>query len=202
VLLHAPKAIRGALEALWTIDATLQGIVAGANDPMLARIKLAWWRDQLEALDRGPPPAEPRLEAIARELVSRGISGGNIAEIEVGWAALLDQPPDFSNVMSRGATLFELSGQLLGANDPFLSSAGRMFAFMTAERLGYEPPQDLTPPDFTPLIGHSMPRRIRCVTALARLAVRDFRHGAPFETEGTRGRALEVLAHLWSGRVA
>jgi hypothetical protein len=46
-----------------------------------------------------------------------------------------------------------------------------------------------------------IPRPLRPLTALARLAARDLGRGEPFEPEATPGRALALLAHRWSGRI-
>jgi phytoene synthase len=190
------------MRALWAIDAAMQAIVVSARDPMIARIKLAWWREQLEGIAGGPVPAEPRLQAAADELLPRGVSGGDIAALEMGWSTLLDDEPDFGAVMIRGGILFQMGGRLLGTEDRFLDSAGILYALNSAARLGRRPPDDLIMPVWTPLRGHVMPWRLRSMTALARLAVRDLRRRAPFEPEGTRSRAFQILLHLWFGRVA
>ena len=176
-------------------------VVARSTDPALGRIKLAWWREQLEALDKAPPPAEPRLQAVARDLLPRGVSGAAIAEIEIGWATLLDEPPDPGIVGVRGVKLFEIGANLLGAADERLSNAGFLYALMSAARLGYEPSPSVVMPLLEPLRNHRMPKRLRPITGLARLAARDLRRGKPFEPEGSRGRLLAMLAHRWSGRI-
>ena len=45
------------------------------------------------------------------------------------------------------------------------------------------------------------PRRLRPLTALARLAVRDLARGEPFEPEATPGRALALLSHRLTGAI-
>jgi phytoene synthase len=193
--------VRPAFEALFAIDAAMGDVVARSTDPALGRIKLAWWREQLESLDTGPPPAEPRLQAVARDLLPLGISGAAIAEIEIGWATLLDEQPDPGFVGVRGVKLFEIGAKLLGATDERLSNAGFLYALMSAARLGYEPSPNVVVPLMQPLRNHRMARRLRPITGLARLAVRDFRRGRPFEPEGSRGRIAAMLAHRWSGRI-
>ena len=200
-LMHTPARVRPAMAALLAIDAAMGDVVARSTDPMLGRIKLTWWREQLEALDERPPPAEPRLQAVAEHLVPAGISGADVANLEPGWAALLDEPIDFFAVQLRGVILFQLGARLLEAEDPCLEGSGILLALASAARVGREPPQDLVVTISTTLRRHVMPRRLRSMTALARLAVRDLRHGAPHEREGTRSRTFQFLVHLWSGRV-
>ena len=78
---------------------------ARATEPALAAIKLAWWREQLEKLDTEAPPAEPRLQAARAELLPRGIKGEELAALEMGWAALLDESPDARLVEELGRGL-------------------------------------------------------------------------------------------------
>ena len=200
-LLHMPATVREAFAALFAIDAAMGDVVARSTEPQLGRIKLAWWREQLEALDSGPPPAEPRLRAVAEHLIPQGISGAELSQLEIGWATLLDEQPNPGFVGVRGVKLFEFAAVLLEANDELLANAGWVYGLMSAARLGYEPPPNVVVPPLELLKDRKMPKRLRPVTALARLAVRDFRHGRPFEPEGSRSRALAMLAHRWSGRI-
>src|SRR5687768_6806977 len=89
-------------------------VVARATQPALAAIKLAWWRGRLEELEQGRVPAGPRLQAVARELLPRGVSGAELGKIERGWAIFLDAEPDVGLAEGRGAELFRLGGRLLG----------------------------------------------------------------------------------------
>ena len=73
-------------------------VVVRSTQPALAAIKLAWWRERLEELDQGKVPAEPRLQAAAKELVPRGITGAELAGLEDGWAALLEELPGSQRV--------------------------------------------------------------------------------------------------------
>jgi len=67
---------RGALAALFAIDRAMGDVVRSTKEPMLGPIRLAWWRERLEELDEGASaPAEPRLQAVARELIPRGVTG-------------------------------------------------------------------------------------------------------------------------------
>lgn len=200
-LLHMPTGVRDAFRALFSIDEAMGDVVARSTEPQLARIKLAWWREQLEALDGSPPPAEPRLRAVAEQLLPHGISGAELSNLEIGWVTLLDDKPNPGMVGVRGVKLFEIAASLLGESDELLSNAGWIYGQMSAARLGYNPPPDVVVPTLQPLLVRKMPRGLRSITVLARVAVRDFRHGKPFESEGSLARALAMLAHRWSGRI-
>ena len=68
-----PMDLRPAFEALFQIDAAMGDVVARATQPALGAVKLAWWRERLEELDQGMVPAEPRLRAVAEQLLPRGV---------------------------------------------------------------------------------------------------------------------------------
>ena len=180
---------------MFAIDDALGEVVASSTQPALGAIRLAWWRDALDRLDSAPPPSEPRLQAVARELLARGVSGAELARIAEGWAALFDEVRDEEAIGSRGEALFAVAARLLGSDDLQVSEAGRYFALADVARRGLSP---LLPVPTRPLRFH---RAVRPLTALARLAVRDLRNGEPFEPEATPARAMALLAHRWSGRV-
>ena len=201
VRLYWPVELRPAFDALFGIDDALSEIIAGSTQPALGAIRLAWWREALERLDCAPPPPEPRLRDAATELLSRGISGARLATLEDGWASLLDEGPDPARIAARGAALFAIAATLLGADDARLDRAGSLYALADAVRRGQAPPlAAVTARDA--LIGHRFARKLRPVTALAKLGARDVRLGAPFEAEATPARAAALLWHRWSGTIA
>ena len=168
-------------------------VVARASQPALAAVKLAWWRERLEELDHGKVPAEPRLQSAARELLPRGLSGADLAALEQGWAALLDERPDAEQALQRGVTLFALASRLLGAEAPSLESAGRLFAAGDLRRRAVAVPGAHVVTKLPPF-----PKALRPLTSLAALARRDL---ARVEPEGTPGRAWTLLRHRLTGRV-
>jgi phytoene synthase len=72
---------RAAVGALWRLDAALGDALAGGREPLIARIKLAWWREALEKLDREPPPPEPVLGDVAAHLLPAGLSSSGLARM-------------------------------------------------------------------------------------------------------------------------
>lgn len=197
-LLHIPGRFRASIAALFATDAAMADVVARSTDPALGRIKLAWWREQLEALDERSPPAEPRLAAAAEHLIPLGVSGAELGGLETGWATLLDAEIDSSLVAERGAALFRIAGRLLGEEDSKLGDAGALYALASVGRRGV--PELLEPAgkSLERLRGHRFARRVRPVTMLARAAARDLKRQEP---EASRGRIAAMLAHRWSGRI-
>lgn len=201
VRLYWPPPLRPAFDALLNVDEAMATVAAAASEPLLSAIKLAWWRENLEQLDVGPPTAEPRLQAAARELLPRGISGADLAALEEGWALLLqadDQQASVRGLASRGLTLFGLASRLLGLPmDQSLENAAQEFAAADLWRRGMIELPPLEP-------GHNQPaspRKARPLTALAALARRDLRRGGPpFEPQATPPRAWTLIRHRFTGR--
>jgi phytoene synthase len=201
MLRHVPAEARPALEALFQIDAAMADVVARSTQPALAAVKLAWWRERLEDLDRGNIPAEPRLQAAAELLLPRGISGVQLATLEDGWATLLDQAVEPARVEQRGALLFALAGRLLGGQDEKVADAGSLYALVSVGRRGVPELLQHTEGPRRRLAKHRFARVLRPLTALARLAIRDLESGPPFEQEGSPPRLAAMLRHRWSGIV-
>ena len=196
-----PTDLRPAFEALFQVDAAMGDVVARATQPVLGAVKLAWWRERLEELDQGMVPAEPRLRAVAERLLPRGVSGAELAALEDGWATLLEAQVEPQRISERGAALFRLGGRLLRAEDERLGDAGALMALVSVGRRGLPDLLDQARDYERPLVRHRFARRLRPLTALARLAVRDLRSGPPFEPEGAPPRLAAMLRHRWSGIV-
>ena len=200
VRLYWPVELRPAFDALFGIDDAMAEVVASSSQPALGAIRLAWWREALERLDTNAPPPEPRLQAAAAELLPRGIKGADLAGLEYGWAALLDEEPDIERVGRRGAGLFAMAARLIGAKDPLLDAAGCLHAYGQALRDGR---LEVWPMKELPkLTGHRFQRRLRPLTGLARLAARDVKQAPAIEPEATPGRAAALLSHRLFGTVA
>jgi len=197
-LIHTPAHLQSAFLALWRLDAAMGDVVARSTEPALAAIKLAWWRERLDEL-AAKVPAEPRLKFAAEALLPRGITGGQLAAIEPGWATLLEVEPDPGLVAERGRVLFAIGAQLL-QSDADVSDAGALYALASVGRRGmpqfFIPARELLPR----LAGRRFPRQLRPLTMLARAAARDLRDEV--EPEGSPARLTAMLGHRWSGRIA
>jgi phytoene synthase len=116
-LAQVPEDKRAAVGALWRLDSALGAVLAGGREPMISQIKLAWWRESLEKLDRERPPAEPMLKEVAATIIPT-VSGSELAELETAWLVLLSPGPlteaDLHDYASRGRRLFRYSARLLG----------------------------------------------------------------------------------------
>src|SRR6476660_3498381 len=84
---------RTAVEALWRLDVALGLVLAGGREPMISRIKLAWWREALERLDRERAPSEPVLQALATHVLPAGLTGAGLSGMVDAWEILLSPGP-------------------------------------------------------------------------------------------------------------
>jgi phytoene synthase len=200
VRLYWPVELRPAFDALFDSDDALAEVVTSSTQPALGAIKLAWWREALQRLDSSPPPPEPRLQAVAAELLPRGVTGAMLAGLEDGWAALLDEELDEERAAVRGERLFAMAGRLLDGSDRLLDVAGRLYANETVRRRGlarmHSPKEEMHQ-----LARHRFPRQLRPLTALSRLAARDAKRGPSIEPEATPGRAAALLSHRLFGNI-
>lgn len=129
---YVPGGSRRAIEALFALDAALGGVLRTTREPLVGQMRLAWWREALERLDAGAPPAEPVLQALASEVLPRGIAGGELRDMVDGWEPLLGAlGPDAiaDHARCRGRLLFEIAARTMeaAAGDP-VADAGEGWA--------------------------------------------------------------------------
>lgn len=117
--------------AIHAYDLELQRVVGDIKDPLLAEIRLAWWREQVQALAAGgEAPAQPLLQALAAgRAAGSGVDLAALSRLEDGVLPLLaDEPlPLMQMAESRGAVLFAALAQAMGAA-PLPEGAGTAFA--------------------------------------------------------------------------
>lgn len=188
VRLHWPEYLRSAFDAAFALDDKLADIALGAAQPALAAIKLAWWRDQLTALDTQPPPPEPILSRVVADLMVAGVSGADCAALADGWLQIVDEQPDPA---PRGTALFAMLAKLLRQNEIV---GGEAFSRADlARRSGDAEWLRKLPPD-------TAPRPVRPVTVLDALGRRDAARFWPPEAEATPGRSWTLIRHRLTGR--
>jgi 15-cis-phytoene synthase len=133
-----PATIRPAFATLWNLDLALTDVVATTTEPALGAIRLAWWRERLEELDEDATPAEPRLRAISRQLLGRGIHGKELARLEDAWLPLFEPFPwgeaQAEGLKLRGRILFGIGARLLGEQAEEGAMAGEVWSLVDGAR--------------------------------------------------------------------
>jgi phytoene synthase len=206
-LSYVPARRRAAVGALWRLDAALGAALAGGREPMMSRIKLAWWREALERLDREPAPAEPVLLEVAEHLLAAGVGGAELAAMEEGWAILAGTEtltPDALTAYARirGGLIFRYAARLLGGGEDGLERAGEVWALVDlARHCATAGDSDIALAAARErLLPHRWPSKLRPLGMLAILAARDCDPARPpWEARGAPARMWRMLRHRISG---
>jgi len=117
---YAPAAAREGFAALLDLDHQLASILQSTTEPMIGQMRLTWWYEALEKLDREPAPAHPVLQRLAVAVLPAGVRGADLAPMIEGWEALLDDGEALDDervarhAQARGGVLFASIGRLLG----------------------------------------------------------------------------------------
>ncbi|MEG3147903.1 squalene/phytoene synthase family protein [Sphingomonas sp. RT2P30] len=208
---YAPGDARPAIDALFALDEALGNILRTGREPLISQMRLTWWHDALTRLDTAPPPAEPILQALADDVLPRGVSGAGLATMVEGWEALLDPGPGDPEGRAlfgdrRGGALFAAAGSVLGARgNPPLALAGSGWALADlARHLGDRAAAEAALSEaraiVTGISRHRWGAELRALGALSRLAVLDT--AVPLDRpipSGSPGRVGRLLWHRLTG---
>lgn len=127
-----PRTSRAAFAALFALDRRLGAAIARAKEPMLAQVRLAWWRERLAEAPAMRPVSEPLLAELTTEW--GGATAGLVGLVD-GWEHLVGDAPLPDGAMDgfaegRGAALANFAS-LAGypQHGRAASAAGRCWAF-------------------------------------------------------------------------
>lgn len=194
-LAYAPAASRTPLLALLALDVRLAGIVRNSHEPMLAQLRLAWWREQLRQDGAGWPEGEPLLAAL------RSWNGGHGALV-----ALVDAWEGMTGDAPLAPVVFEQLAQARAEGFAALAPGaagdvlrlGRNWALADlAARLSH-PEEKAAALDLARAQdwrGAALPRAMRPLAVLHGLAARALRRGGNMDRIGP----LDLLAALRIG---
>jgi phytoene synthase len=208
-LAYVPAERRAAVEALWRLDAALASVLSTGREPLISQIRLAWWREALEALDTAKAPAEPVLRALAAYVLPAGITGAELSAMEAAWEVLLSPDPlgpaDLELYASaRGGLLFRYTARLLGEPLPGLAveAGGGAWALVDLARHSTDAPDaEAAAAAARAAQDYRWPARLRPLGMLAALARRDLELGrARWEEQGAPGRMFRMLRHRLTGK--
>jgi phytoene synthase len=176
-------------------------VVSSTTEPALGAIRLAWWRERLEELDEGAVPAEPRLRAIARQLLGRGITGAELSKLEDAWLPLLQPFPWGEEVAEglrlRGRILFGIGARLLGDDAALAEAPGELWSLIDgAQHCSDQGSRaDLLKAAASMAVGR-VPGKLRPLTILAALAVASVR-----DPSSVVARGMAAVHHRLTGRI-
>lgn len=177
---------RDRLAALFAFDAHLGILVSKAIEPLLAQIRLAWWRDRLSEPVADRPMGDPVLDSLGARW-----NGNEKALIDLvdGWEGLLDTAPLSAATID---TFANARAQAIDAAAKGTFNAGKRwaladFASRTSNALERETALELARvvPAQPPL-----PRTLRGLAVLDALATRSLAGEEPL----LMGRSAALLA--------
>ena len=179
--------------------------MATSSDAQLGAIRLAWWRERLDELDQGTSPAEPRLQAVAHDLLPRSVSGHELTQFEDAWQPLLAPFPwseaQVDGLALRGRILFGVGARLLGCSAHDAEAVVGAFWSIAdgAQHCSDAPSRQLlatSAGEALTAIGDRPPRKLRPLTVIAALAAADLLHEA-----GGLARLSTAVRHRLTGRM-
>jgi phytoene synthase len=212
-LTYIPRPKRQLVADLFALDAALGNVVRATRDPMIGRIRFAWWRERLEELDQGIVPAEPHLRAAGRLVAEAGLTGLLLAELVERWEPLLEAFPWESEQVGptagRGAILFGLASLILKADLPdveLAQTAGALWALVDVARHCSDEDSrfvfiDVARDTLARFRGGPVETAVRPLTMLGVLARRDLEQWPRIEPEATPARAWAMIHHRLTGKL-
>lgn len=198
-LAYAPAKARLQTLALFALDTRLAGLLRNSSEPMLAQLRLSWWRETLTRDENEWPEGEPLLAAL------RSWNGQHrsLSALVDGWEALTGTaplPPGALREMAEGraASFAALARSLaLEQEAETASHLGRQWAVADlAMRLGHSQERSAA----TALVAEGKDRRPRVSRSLRPLLVL---HGLAHRRleKGDEAAALSPAAMLKAMRL-
>lgn len=176
-----PRSTRGALEALFRLDARLGRMVRTVKEPLLAQMRLAWWREELVRSGGGRQGRDPLLQSIARQWADQS---PELAALVDGWEAMIGYGPLAGEVggLAAGRSAALAAFARLAHADDHISQARAVGGVWTAAEIpGWDVP--------TPFESVRA-RALRGLAVLDGLARRAIARGEPM----LAGRGAALLA--------
>jgi len=129
--LFAPAERRADLLALYAFNVEIAGVRETVSEPLLGHIRIQWWRDALDGIYGGAPPAHHVAGPLSRAARRHRLKRETFETLLAARAADLDhvQPPT-DQALERyaeatSATITHLALQILGVDSDAAREAGR-----------------------------------------------------------------------------
>jgi NADH dehydrogenase [ubiquinone] 1 alpha subcomplex assembly factor 6 len=147
--LFAPAEAREALFALYAFDQEIAKVRHVVREPIAGMVRFQWWRDALDAIEAGGPPAHPVVAALhARWPEFAPLRSRLDAAIDARELELTEEPPADLAALERrlGTSCGEITlaaAELLGAHDGTRAAARHLGLALGLIRLIQAIPADL-----------------------------------------------------------
>ncbi|MBI1985610.1 MAG: squalene/phytoene synthase family protein [Rhodospirillales bacterium] len=129
--LFCPSDRRADLLALYAFNIEIAGVRETVSEPLLGHIRIQWWRDALDGIYAGDPPAHHVAGPLSRAVRRHRLQRGRFETLLAARAGDLDnvQPPTMQALESyaeaTSATITHLALQVVGAAAGAAEEAGR-----------------------------------------------------------------------------
>jgi phytoene synthase len=189
---YAPPAAKRQTATMLALDARLATILRKKREPMLAQLRLAWWRDRLNE----PPAQWPQGDAVLDSL-RQWSNPAALATVVDGWEVLVTDQVDRAALdrfaSGRAAGFAALAGELGHSPEP-ARRAGRVWALADLVANLSDPQERALALVLAQENGRppALPRNLRPLAVLAGLGWRAIQAGGGPLLTG-RGAALTAL---------
>ncbi len=129
--LFAPAAVQQGLFALYAFNAELTHIALAAREPMVAQIRLQWWRDAIDLAAPGMRTGNPLADALSGAILAYDLPRDRLAAMAAARIPEVTGDPPASLADLRAAlqesegAVFELAAAILGDTSDAAKEAAR-----------------------------------------------------------------------------
>ncbi|GAA3745099.1 hypothetical protein GGR91_001110 [Sphingorhabdus rigui] len=165
-VVYTPVVFRHAFTLLLQLDARFTDVVRKAREPMIAQIKLAWWRDAFAAEPALRPKGEPLLQALGA--CGDVISLSALQDLVSAWELLLGEGEWAAKDIEKHAAL--RGGAIFGSYAAWLGEGCDVSALShqwARDALRVEFSSKLSVPNNQPLAALPKGRKLRPLSILA-----------------------------------
>jgi 15-cis-phytoene synthase len=127
--LFAPPPKRPGLLALYAFNAELAHIASAVHEPMVAQIRLQWWRDAVDLSAPGTKTGNPAADALSAAIIEHSLPKARLIELadarvpEIFGDPAADIQGLRASLHATHGTLFELAAQILGEQGETVAKA-------------------------------------------------------------------------------
>ncbi len=192
-LAYAPRRCRSVTLALFALDGRLAACVRRGREPIVAQLRLAWWRDVL-----AKPVAEWPSGDLVLDQLRDWDNPAPLSELAVGWEALLAEELDAGDIAefcdARGHAFVQLARQIhVNASDGAMIAGKLNAAADLIEHLSDDAERNLVKKYARDLRPPRLPSALRPLQILAELSATVIERGTSGGLIAGRRDALRAI---------